>query len=297
MFAASAVPDPSALPTPIEVRRIAVGDVTLEVRFAGPVDGPPVLCLHGFPQCWWAWRQQVEPLVAAGYRLILPNQRGYGASDKPAGIASYRLDVLVADLVGLLDALGIDRVRVVAHDWGGLVAWWFAHTQPARVERQVILSAPHPTPFLHAMRRPPQVFKSWYIYYFQLPWLPDWAVGNRTLRTLEYVVQTGLVKYPEADLDVFRAHWAQPGTVTAMLNWYRAFLQQDNAPPPPGPIQPRTLVLWGVADAALGTELAHASAALCADATVEIIPGAGHWIPHEAPDFVNDRLLTFLGAP
>jgi pimeloyl-ACP methyl ester carboxylesterase len=279
----------------MKVERIPVGDVTLEVRLAGPADGPPLLLLHGFPECWWAWRNQFDRLVAAGYRLIVPHQRGYGQSDKPKGIHSYRLDLLIADLAGLLDALGYRKVRVAAHDWGAIVGWWLAHHRPDLVARQVLLSGPHPDVLRRAIRRPPQMFKSWYIWSFQAPWIPEFVVGNRRLKTLEWIVDTGVYPYPPDDIAVFRTQWAIPGTVHAQVNWYRALLRSKNAPPPPGPIKPPTLVLWGAADKALGTETAEQSAALCDDGRVEVIPGVGHWLPHEAPDVVTDRLLTFFG--
>src|SRR3954454_11575687 len=283
---------------PVEVKRIAVGDVTLEVRFAGPVDGPPLLLLHGFPECWWAWRRQIGPLAEAGHRLIIPDQRGYGHSDKPRGIGAYRLDLLIQDLALLVEALGYTSVQVGAHDWGAIVAWWLSHHRPELVAQQVLMSGPHPDVLRRAIRRPPQMFKSWYIFGFQPPWIPEWIVSSRRLNTLEWIIDTGVYPYPPEDVAMFHSlSWDIPGTVPAAINWYRALLQCRNASPPTGPIRPPTLVLWGSSDRALGIETAAHSAELCADSRVEVIPGVGHWLPYEAAAVVTDRLLEFLGAP
>jgi pimeloyl-ACP methyl ester carboxylesterase len=275
-----------------------VGDITLEVYLAGRADGPPLLLLHGFPECWWAWRHQIEPLVAAGYRLIIPNQRGYGHSDKPHGIDSYRLDLLIADLANLIETLGYDNVCVAAHDWGAIVAWWLSHQRPDLVTAQVLMSGPHPDVLRRAIFHPPQTFKSWYIFCFQPPLVPEWVVGNRRLKTLEWIVDTGVYPYPPEDIEVFRTQsWEVPGTVHATINYYRALLRSHNAAPAPGLIRPRTLILWGAEDKALGGETATQSAAMCDDAILQVIPGVGHWLPHEAAAVVTNRLLSFFAVP
>jgi len=151
--------------------------ICLHVANAGPTDGPLVVLLHGFPEFWYGWRHQIAILAEAGLRVVAPDQRGYNLSDKPAGIAAYRLDTLAEDIVGLAAALGGERFAVVGHDWGGVVAWHLAARFPERVTRAAILNAPHPATLRsYARRRPGQLLKSWYVGFFQLPRLPELAL-------------------------------------------------------------------------------------------------------------------------
>ncbi len=282
---------------PLEHRHVRVGEVTLHVVTAGPVDGPPVLLLHGFPEQWYGWRRQIPALVRAGFRVIAPDQRGYAGSDKPRAVGMYRVDVLVGDVLGLLDALSYERVRLVGHDWGAAVAWRLAATAPERVERLVILNVPHPRVMLRALyTNPRQLLRSWYMFFFQLPWLPEWLLGRRRAAVLVRML-AGSGKpgsFSARDIEVYRAAWTQPGAVRAMLAWYRAMFR---APPPriDAPIEPATLVLWGMRDVALGAELVQASLDRCRDARLRGFPEATHWVQHDAADEVNEELLGFLG--
>jgi hypothetical protein len=165
---------PEILPVGAESLRLAANGITLHAVAAGPVDGPLVILLHGFPEFWYGWRQQIAPLAASGLRVVAPDQRGYNLSDKAAGIAAYRLDALADDLLGLAEALGRERFAVVGHDWGAAVAWHLASRNPERVTRAAMLNAPHPATLRrYARAHPSQALKSWYIPYFQLPLLPE----------------------------------------------------------------------------------------------------------------------------
>src|SRR4051794_24743665 len=151
------------------------------LHYAGAGDGPPVVLLHGFPDFYYGWRHQIGPLAAAGFRVIAPDQRGYGESDKPEPVSAYALDTLADDVAGLFESTGRDRVSLVGHDWGGIVAWWVAIRHPERVERLAVLNAPHPISFQRYLRSSPrQLLKSWYTFYFQIPWLPEtmFRLGN-----------------------------------------------------------------------------------------------------------------------
>lgn len=278
-------------------RTIAANGVRLHAVEAGPEGGPLLLLLHGFPEFWFGWRKQIEPLAAAGFRVLAPDQRGYNLSDKPRRVSAYNLDTLALDVVGWIDAAGADRARVVAHDWGGLVGWWLGVKHPERMERLVLLNAPHPKVMRRALLKSPrQRKKSSYIFFFQLPWLPE-----RTFRrdNFAYAAKALLATsrrgtFSDADVDLYREAWSQPGAVRAMIHWYRAALRAQ----PQWPASPRvtvpTLLLWGTKDRFLGRELAQASIDLCDDGRLEFFEEATHWIQHEEPERVNRRLLEFL---
>jgi pimeloyl-ACP methyl ester carboxylesterase len=281
-----------------EHARIATNGITLHVARAGPEDGPAVVLLHGFPEPWSCWRHQVGPLAEAGYRVIVPDQRGYNTSDKPPRVADYALDLLAADVIGLIDAAGRAKAAVVGHDWGGVVAWWVALRHPDRVERLAILNAPHPVAFRRLLfRLPAQLLRSWYVFFFQLPRLPEanfrranWHALARALRTTS---RPGT--FTDEDLDQYRRAWSEPGAIRSMIHWYRASLRHG----PPTPADPKihvpTLLLWGTGDAFIRRDAAEASLALCDDGRLEWFEGATHWLHHEEPGRVSRLLLDFLG--
>lgn len=283
--------------TPIEptTRRIPVRGLTLNIAETGPDDGPLTVLLHGFPETWWSWRHQIGPLAAAGLRVVAPDQRGYGLSSRPEGLASYHLDRLAEDVTGLADAFGRDRIRLVGHDWGGLVAWWVASRHPDRVERVAILNAPHPDVFgAYARRHPSQMLRSAYVGLFQLPGLPEALLRAADCAVLRRAL-TGSSRpgaFSPHDLDLYTAAWRRPGAITAMLNWYRALRLPRE--PAPEPVRPPVLVLWGERDTALEHGLAAESLRLCADGAVRYFPRATHWLQHEEPQGVNDALIGFL---
>lgn len=283
-------------PPTLDHRTAQVDGIALHYVTAG--EGRPVVLLHGFPEFWYGWRSQIAPLAASGLRVTAPDQRGYNTSGKPRGLSAYNLDALADDVVGLLDALGLDRAAIVGHDWGGIVAWWVAARHPGRVERLAVLNAPHPVAFREFLRTSPrQLIKSWYTFYFQIPWLPEalfrlrgWASLKRAL-----VNSSRPGTFDDADLDEYAEAWSQPGAMTAMINWYRAALRR-----PPAAADARisapTLIIWGARDHALDRRLADASLARCDRGRLEFIEEATHWVQHEEPERVNRLLLEFLHA-
>ena len=285
--------EPSIVPT-------ATNGITLHVARAGPEDGPLVIFLHGFPEPWLCWRHQIGPLAEAGHRVLVPDQRGYGASDKPPRIADYALDVLAADVLGLIDSAGRAKSALVGHDWGGIVAWWAALRYPDRVERLAVLNAPHPVAFRRFLRRhPAQLLRSWYVFCFPLPRLPEASVRRANWRALARALRATSRPgaFTDEDLDRYRRAWSEPGAITAMIHWYRAALRHR----PPLPADPRvrvpTLILWGTHDTALDRGAAEASLALCEDGRLEWFEEATHWLHREEPGRVNRLLLEFLGLP
>lgn len=279
-------------------RFVTANGVRLHVVEAGPPSGPPLILLHGFPEFWWAWRKQIGPLAAAGYRVIAPDMRGYNLSDKPAGIGAYHLDLLADDIVALADALGIGRFRLVAHDWGGVVAWWVATRHAARVERLVIMDAPHPDTWAQAMRRDPvQVLRSTYVLVFQLPGLPETLLGSFRFKGLRGLMRMSARPgaFSTGEMERYVSAWAQPGSLTAMLNYYRA-LRLRQSSEPPARITTPTLVLWDEHDTALGRPLAEAAVALCDSGSLRVIPRTSHWLHAEAPETVTDAVLEHLAG-
>jgi pimeloyl-ACP methyl ester carboxylesterase len=272
-----------------------VNGIKLYAVEAGPADGPLVILLHGFPEFSYAWRHQIRPLTAAGFRVVVPDQRGYGRSDKPDGLDAYRLPVLGGDVLALADAYGRDRFHLVGHDWGGIVAWWVAASHPERIERLVIANAPHPDvvrPFIR--KNPTQLLRSYYVALFQLPGVPErlLSAGNflALRRALRKTSWPGT--FTDEDLDFYLDSWAKPGALTAMLNWYRALVQRRTRPV--GRVQAPARILWGKRDVALAPGLADASLAMCDDGRIIWFDDATHWALQEERRAVAADLVSFL---
>jgi pimeloyl-ACP methyl ester carboxylesterase len=257
-----------------------------------------VVLLHGFPEYWFGWRHQIGALAEAGYHVIAPDQRGYHISDKPRKIREYKLDTLVADVVGIIDDADADEASIVGHDWGGVVAWRLAQTRPDRVSRLAVLNAPHP----EAMRKAiwsdgAQRRKSRYMFLFQLPWIPERRLTRNLYAALRDALEASARPgtFSEEDLDRYLEAWAAPGAITGMLNWYRAMRFPAKASQ--GKVDPPTLLIWGLEDRFLGESLIDASLAHCRDGRALRVPDATHWVQHEQPEQVNTALLEFLDAP
>ncbi|MFB6161496.1 MAG: alpha/beta fold hydrolase [Haloferacaceae archaeon] len=272
---------------------VEAGDVSLHTVQAGPADGPLAVLLHGFPEFWYAWNDQVRPLATAGYRVVVPDQRGYNFSDRPDGVDAYRIDALADDVTGLVDALGRETAHLVGHDWGAAVAWWTALHDPEYVETLTAVNVPHPTVLADTLRRSwRQRLRSWYALFFQLPALPervaragDWALLVRTMH------RTSLPgTFSPAEFDRYRAAWDQPGAFEAMVNWYRA-LGRRRDEPRRTTVEVPTLVVWGCRDEFLARSMAHESVDHCRNGRVTMIEDATHWVQHEHPARVADLLL------
>ncbi|MEF8852216.1 MAG: alpha/beta hydrolase [Haloarculaceae archaeon] len=281
----------------VDHERFDVGEVTLHAVTAGPAGGPPVVCLHGFPEFWYGWRHQVPALADAGFRVVAPDQRGYNRSDRPDGLDAYTLDPLSGDVVGLLDALGYGDAHLVGHDWGAAVAWHTALHHPDRVRRLVPMNVPHPAAYEAALPwNPRQLLRSWYVLSFQFPGASERAWSAADWRLLRWFVDTSTREgtWAEPVLDRYREAWSRPGAFSAMLDWYRALVRREPAKPPSWTVEVPTLVLWGVADPYIVPELADASVEYCADGRLERVESATHWLHHEVPRRVNDCLVEFL---
>ena len=285
--------------TSVTERRLSANGLTFNLAGAG--SGPPVLLLHGFPDQWRLWRHQLPALAEAGHRVIAPDLRGFGDTDKPAEVADYKMRTLVGDAVGLLDALGVERAAVVGHDWGAGLAWMLATFAPDRVSRLVAISVGHPVAFAAAGMAQKQ--RSWYMLWFQFPGvaervLPegDWAVFRRW-------AWDGIGPGEDPDCDRQVADLSRPGALTAGLNWYRAnvdpatFVASDPAarsslPPVACP----TLGVWGSEDFALTeAQMTGSERFVAGPWRYQRLDGVGHWVPVHAPERLNRLLVEFLG--
>lgn len=266
--------------------------ITLHTVMAGPQDGPLVILLHGFPEFWYGWRRQIPALAAAGFRVWAPDQRGYNLSDKPRGVSAYDLDQLAGDIRGLIDASGRERVFLVGHDWGAVVAWHLALVAPERLRHLAILNVPHPAVMReHLLTDPKQMARSTYAAYFQLPWLPEAMLGAGNWRPLAQMLKKSSLPgaFSDADLDLYREAWSKPRAMTSMLNWYRAMARQLDTTWPR--ITTPTTIIWGKKDFALRSVMAAESAALCDSAELHWLPENTHWVQHEAAGQVNEILI------
>jgi pimeloyl-ACP methyl ester carboxylesterase len=272
------------------------GSVRLHAVAAGPQDGPLVLLLHGFPEFWYGWRRQIEPLAAAGFRVIVPDQRGYNLSSKPAGTAAYALTELVSDVIAIADQLGQQKIFLAGHDWGAAVAWSAALLHPERIAKLVVINVPHPRVMrLFMMKHVRQMLHSWYIFFFQLPYLPEALFSAFQFR----VCQRSLVRssrpgaFSAEDLAHYRAAWSQPGALTAMINWYRA-LFRHRARFPDRTVRVPTRILWGQRDVFLLAAMAQESLRYCTDGELFTFANATHWLQHEEPARVSELLADFF---
>jgi epoxide hydrolase 4 len=264
--------------------------------------GPLILLLHGFPECWYAWRYQLPALAQAGFRVVAPDLRGYNLSDKPRGVHAYRMECLIGDVKGLIQTLGEDRAVVVGHDWGGVIAWQLAISEPQMVKKLIILNAPHPQRYLEALKTPGQLLRSWYVLFFQLPWLPELMIhsfGFAGLRQRLLNEPVHADAFDEVTVKVYQRALAQPGALTAALNYYRAGFRSlvRGLRPNIQPIEMPTLVIWGEQDRYLGADLLEGLEPWVKDLTVERFADASHWVQAEVPERVNERMLQFLRPP
>jgi pimeloyl-ACP methyl ester carboxylesterase len=261
--------------------------ITLDVQVEG--EGRPVVLLHGWPDNKRLWSKQVTALVDAGYQVIVPDQRGYGASDKPAEVEAYSIVFLAMDIVGILDHLGIERAHVVGHDWGAAIAWAVASFAPERVDHLVALSVGHPSAFAGAGLE--QREKSWYMLLFQFP-----GVAEQWLSMDDWANFREWAHHPDADAVI--ADLERDGSLTTGLNWYRANIPPEALITPPlelPPIQAPTMGVWSDHDFALIEEQMTGSAKNCTgEFRYERIDGHDHWMQVEAPEKVNALLLDFL---
>jgi pimeloyl-ACP methyl ester carboxylesterase len=275
----------------IRTRQVEANGLTFAVDEAG--EGEDVaLLLHGFPEARASWSRQLPALAALGWRAVAADLRGYGDSSRPRGRAAYAIDHLTSDVAALFDVLGAGRRLLIGHDWGGVIAWAAAISGEARLDGLVILNAPHPAVFRKVLRRSwRQRGRSWYVLFFQLPWLPEALLRWRSGRALERGLQRQSRGFPPELLATLRANLGRPGAAKAMIDYYRANAFRIASSGGERRIEVPTLMVWGENDVALDIQLTEGLEAHVADFTLRRLPDASHWVQQDAPDEVN-RLIT-----
>jgi epoxide hydrolase 4 len=271
-----------------------VGDATLHYVEAG--DGPMIVLLHGFPEFWYGWRLQIERLAAAGFRVVAPDMRGYNLSSRPDGVAAYGADKLADDIHALIMKLGAESAMVVGHDWGGNVAWVLAMNHPEVVDRLVIIDAAHPRKLGKGLFKPRQLLRSWYFFFFALPWLPERIVRAFHYRFFRRFLRDARPAFTPEEMDRYVEAWSQLGARTAMIDYYRNSVR---TPPKKAKASIRTisaptLVIWGEGDRFLGPTLAEPEHADVPNLDrVVRLPNASHWAHHDEPERVSELLIEF----
>ena len=263
-------------------------------------EGPLILFLHGFPECWYSWRHQLSEF-SENYRAVAIDLRGYNESDKPKEKSAYALSVLVEDVMGVIRTLGYERCVLVGHDWGGAIAWSFAYAHPEMLKRLIVLNLPHPAKFAEGLRTPQQLLRSWYIALFQLPGLPEFLLRANNYAAIRAAFRGQAVNpeaFTEEDLDFLVAAAAKPGALTAMLNYYRNIFQDEGFLNKQWDVlKVPTLLVWGENDKALGKELTYGTEAYVEKFELRYIPDCSHWVQQEQPELVNQYMQTWLATP
>ncbi len=290
-------PDPSS---GITQRFIEANGQVFELAECGAGDRL-ALCLHGFPELNYSWRFQMPMLAARGWRVWAPNMRGYGASSRPEGVRAYALDHLVADVAALIDASEAKEVMLIAHDWGAIVAWYAAILKVRPLCRLIIMNVPHPKVALREMKRLEQLRRSWYIFFFQLPWLPErvfGAEGARRIKGAFHGMAVDKSRFPRDVLQTYADAALRPGALRAMINYYRALLRHRSVVDMgDGRVDVPTLLIWGEEDSALGIKCSEGTEAWVSPFTLRRLPGVSHWVQQEAPEAVNEIIGQWLDAP
>ncbi len=286
--------------SPIQHRYVQANGLRFQVATCG--EGPRLaLFLHGFPESSYSWRHQMPVLAELGYRCWAPDLRGYGGTERPQHVGDYAIEILMEDVAGLIDASGAISTVLVAHDWGAILAWYFAMRRMRPLQRLVIMNVPHPGVMEREIRKPRQLLRSWYAFLFQIPRLPEWLLSRDDCRPIGEAFRASAIdksRFPEEVLQVYREQARQPGALTAMLNYYRALLrggggQRQRRLGYPSITTP-TLMIWGEQDIALCKETTYGTDAYVEDLTLRYLPNVSHWVQQEAPEQVNAILVSWL---
>ena len=291
---------PDSLRDPrIETKQLRIGDLEFEVDCCGEGDRL-ALCLHGFPEHSFSWRYQLPVLADLGYKAWAPNMRGYGNSSKPKGVNSYNLDTLVEDVAAIIEASGCQETVLIGHDWGAVVAWHFAINDRLPLSHRSICNVPHPQSMQQGISWE-QLKKSWYVFFFQIPKLPEYLLGRDNAKGVGEMIRNTFVnpeKFPAEIADVFSRNANQPGALTAMINYYRALLRRGNRSNREGEsfpiIKTPTLMIWGEEDVALSKETTYGTEKYVENFNIRYLPNVSHWVQQESPEEVNSMISAFI---
>ncbi|MBD2093051.1 alpha/beta hydrolase [Microcoleus sp. FACHB-1515] len=268
----------------------------IKLHYVTEGSGSLIIFLHGFPEFWYSWRKQI-PAFSSDHKVVVPDLRGYNDSDKPIAQSAYVMAEFVQDLKGLIEGLGYDRCILVGHDWGGAIAWNFAYSYPQMLEKLIILNLPHPARFGQGLLMPQQLLKSSYIFFFQIPLLPELLLQANNYGAIETAFKGMAVDksaITEADIEQYKAAMAKPGALTASLNYYRNILSQGMVSQDWSVLEVPTLMIWGEEDTALGKELSYGTEKYVRHFRIRYIPQCSHWVQQEQPDLVNQYIREFI---
>lgn len=269
----------------------------IRMHYVTQGEGPLIVLLHGFPEFWYSWRYQIPFLAEHGYTVVAPDLRGYNDTDKPR--RGYDAPTLLRDIVGLMTGLGQEKAIIVGHDWGGALAWAFAMRYPAMTERLIVMNGPHPGAMLREIRTFKQLRKSWYIFFFQIPWLPEHLLLRNHANEIGRALRGSAVQksaFPREETAKYQEAMSKPGAMTAALNYYRQLFRHlpRSSWGTKFEVSVPTLLIWGEQDIALGIELTTGLEQWVDDIEIKRIPDSGHWVQQEQPDKVNQFMLEFL---
>lgn len=272
-----------------------VNGISLHVVEKGEKDGKEIMFLHGFPEFWYGWIKQIDSFAEQGFRVLVPDQRGYNLSSKPQGVKAYTVEQLTADIAALITQITDRKIILVGHDLGGNIAWMMGILYPQLLEKLIIINMPHPAVMKkYLLKNPKQMLKSWYAGFFQLPFLPE-----KISQAFDYkILETAMVKsaqpetFSDKDMERYKQAWNQPGALKAMINWYRAYKystldtnKEVNIP---------ALMIWGQNEPFLHHEMVYESKNKCKEGHIEFIQDATHWVHHEKPQQVNALMYSFI---
>lgn len=270
----------------------------IKLHYVTQGSGPLMLMLHGFPEFWYSWRHQI-PEFASDYKVVAVDLRGYNNSDKPKEKSAYVMAEFVQDVKGIIQGLGYESCVLVSHDWGGAIAWSFAYAYPEMVDKLIVMNIPHPAKFAEGLRTPQQLLKSWYIFLFQLPFLPEFLIKLGDYRAIDRALQGMAVdksSFTPSDIQAYKDAAAKPGALTATINYYRNIARGFLDRPHREILEVPTLMVWGENDRALGKELTYGTADYVRDFQIQYIPNCSHWVHQEQPQLVNRYMRDFLAS-
>ncbi len=268
----------------------------VKLHYVTQGNGALMLMLHGFPEFWYSWRHQI-PAFATDYQAVALDLRGYNDSDKPKEKSAYVMDEFIKDIEGVITGLGYDKCVLVGHDWGGAIAWHFAYSRPQMVEKLIVLNIPHPARMAEGLRTPQQLLRSWYMFLFQLPEIPEALIQAADYQLIETMMTAGVINknaFTKADIEAYKDAVAKRGALTAMLNYYRNIPHQRMLNTDWSILEVPTLMIWGESDVALGKELTNNTEAYVRNLQVKYIPNCSHWVQQEQPELVNQYMREFL---
>ncbi|MBV9168625.1 MAG: alpha/beta fold hydrolase [Chloroflexi bacterium] len=283
---------------------VLTNGVRLHYVEAGDPDGELVLLLHGFPECWYSWRLQIDPLAERGLRVVAVDLRGFGRSEKPAGVSAYTLTTLAADVVGCVAQLnhGERAAAVIGHDWGGTIAWSVGSLYPHTTRRLAIANCPPGYALRRAWRIPRQLLRSWYIFFFQVPRLPELLLRLGNFRFVDQSLAPARQRNPRGvrpqDIAYVRTEMTRPGALTSGLNYYRALvrLRPADLRRLEQPVSVPTLLIWGDQDPYIDVRLTRDFLRWAPAGRLVHLPEAGHFSHQEEPARVNQLLIEWLAA-